>query len=456
LRNRPEFIEIYLASAMLGAIFVPVNFRLAPPELAYTLRNSGPKIFICGEGEMEAAADLDLGRQQPPVLMAGVDLRSPVPKILDYHSETDSFKGQKPDRWIGPEDPDDPQAIMYTSGTTGEPKGAVLTHRKTFFNCLNADIYFKLHSDDRMLIILPLFHSGGLFIQSSPTLYKGGTIILHPGFDPLKVYRDIERYKVTKFLGVPTMYKVLLDVDPEMRGDLSSLEVCTIGGEKTTTDLLARCRKAHFPLRQIMGQTETSILLWASQDDFIDRPGTVGKPVFHSEVAVFDGDGRRVKAGEIGEIVVRGPTMMQTYWQDPDKTREVIKNGWLHTGDLARMDEEGYFYIVDRARDMYISGGENVYPAEVERALRNHPGVEDVAVIGIPDEKWGETGHAFVIRQSGSNMTGQDLAAFCEGRLARYKWPKKITFCDDFPRTYMGKVRKNALRHLLTEGEIFS
>jgi fatty-acyl-CoA synthase len=335
---------------------------------------------------------------------------------------------------------------MYTSGTTGRPKGAVLTHRKTFFNCLNADIFFKLHFDDIMLIILPLFHSGGLFIQASPVLYKGATMIIHPKFSPLKAFGDIERFRVTKFLGVPTIYKSLLSVARSERASISSLKVSAIGGEKTTHELLVLCKEAGFPVRQIMGQTETSILLWASEEASLSKPGTVGRPVFHAEVNLVDRHGRPVKPGEVGEIVVRGSIMMKEYWQDPVRTEETIRHGWLHTGDLAHTDEEGYFYLVDRAKDMYISGGENVYPAEVERVLRGHPGVEDAAVIGVGDDQWGEVGHAFVIKKEGFDLKADDLVHFCKGRLARYKWPKKVTFTLSFPRTSLGKVRKASLR----------
>jgi fatty-acyl-CoA synthase len=310
---------------------------------------------------------------------------------------------------------------------------------------LNADIFFKLHFDDVMLVVLPLFHSGGLFIQASPMIYKGATMVIHPRFDAKLTFSDIERYKVTKFLGVPTVYRSLLQVSPEERGDMSSLQVCAIGGEKTTPELLRQCSGAGFPLRQIMGQTETSILLWASEEDSLRKPGTVGRPVFHAEVEIVDRAGRRVAPGEVGEIVVRGSIMMKEYWQDPVRTEETIKNGWLYTGDLAKKDEEGYFYLVDRAKDMYISGGENVYPAEVERVLREHPDIDEVAVVGVPDEIWGEIGVAYVISRRDRPITAEDLAGFCNGRLARYKWPKKVVMCTDFPRTSLGKVRKNLL-----------
>jgi fatty-acyl-CoA synthase len=447
MENCPEFVELYIACSRLGAIFVPVNFRLAAPELDYTLRNSRPRLFIFGSACTETVMDLNLNHRRPLMELACLGGTPPSSDILSYDSGVEEFSGRRPflTKSLGPADPEEPQVIMYTSGTTGRPKGAVLSYRKTFFNCLNADIFFKLHFDDIMLVVLPLFHSGGLFIQASPTLYKGATMVIHPRFDAATVYADIERFRITKFLGVPTVYRALLRVEVGGRGDLSSLQVCAIGGEKTTHDLLMRCREAGFPLRQIMGQTETSILLWASEEASIQKPGTVGRPVFHAEVNLLDRDGRPVKPGEVGEIVVRGSIMMKEYWQDPVRTEETIKNGWLRTGDLARMDEEGYFYLVDRAKEMYISGGENVYPAEVEKVLREHPLIEDIAIVGVPDDVWGEVGKAFVIPKPGATLPAEEVIAFCIGRLARYKWPKLVTFCEDFPRTSLGKVRKSML-----------
>lgn len=447
LKNCLEFMELFLACARLGAIFVPLNFRSAAAEVDYFLKNSCPRLIVFGSEFTDTVDKLDFKNKMPMMLLSAVGEVSTRPGVLNYNAESAVFEGQKPllTDSLGPTDPEEPQVIMYTSGTTGLPKGAVLSHRKTFFNCLNADIFFKLHFDDIMLILMPLFHSGGLFIQASPTIYKGATMVIHSKFDPCKFYQDIERYKVSKFLGVPTVYKALINVDPQERGDISSLKVCAGGGEKTTLDLFKKCREAGLAFRQVMGQTETSILLWASEEDSFQKPGTVGRPVFHAEVNIVDKNGRPVKPGEVGEIVVKGSIMMKEYWQDPARTEETIKNDSLYTGDLARMDEDGYFFLVDRVKDMYITGGENVYPAEVERVLKELPEIEEIAIVGIPDETWGEVGHAFVIRKPEANLNAEDIINFCKTHLAGFKCPRKITFCEEFPRTFLGKVLKREL-----------
>jgi fatty-acyl-CoA synthase len=448
LGNCPEFLELFLACSKLGAIFVPVNFRLAAPELDYTLTHSRPRLFVFGNKYAETVLSLDPNSSRPLTLLAAIPQCSYSNEVLDYRTESVACDGQNPFLTVSmaPATPEEPQVIMYTSGTTGHAKGAVLSHRKTFFNCLNADIFFKLHADDVMLIVLPLFHSGGLFIQASPVIYKGATMVIHSKLDPPQVYEDIRKYRVTKFLGVPTVYQSLVGAESADRATFASLKVCAIGGEKLTPELMTQFKDAGFSLRQIMGQTETSILLWASEEDAYRKPGSLGRPVFHAEVKIVDRQGRPCEPGQVGEIIVRGSIMMTEYWQDPVKTEETIRGGWLHTGDLARMDEDGYFYLIDRARDMYISGGENVYPAEIERVLRVHPVIEDIAVVGVSDETWGEVGYAFVIQKPGADLTAEDVIGFCDRKLARYKWPKQVFFEKDFPRTALGKVRKNILR----------
>ncbi|MBW2063515.1 MAG: long-chain fatty acid--CoA ligase [Deltaproteobacteria bacterium] len=448
LKNSPEFMELYLACSRVGIIFVPINFRSAEAELKYFLENCEPRLFIFGSEFKDTVTKAGIKDTVPRLLLCTLGKTGNQGEFLDFNLEIGAFNGQRPDveGSKGPSDPEEAHVIMYTSGTTGKPKGAVLSHRKTFFNCLNADIFFKLDFDDIMLIVLPLFHSGGLFIQATPTLYKGATMIIYPKFDPNRAREDIQKYRVTKFLGVPTVYKSLLQAWNAEKPIFSSLKICAIGGEKVTPEFMTQFREMGLPLRHVMGQTETSILLWASEDEVLRKPGSVGRPVFHSQVTILNKQGRPCKPGEIGEIVVRGTIMMNEYWRDPERTQGTIRNGWLHTGDLARMDEDGFYYLVDRAKDMYISGGENVYPAEVERVLREHPRIEDVAVVGVPDEKWGEVGHVFVICKGGCSLKSEDILSFCEGRLARFKWPKKFTFCKEFPRTDLGKVKKGLLR----------
>ncbi|KMY66123.1 long-chain fatty acid--CoA ligase [Desulfocarbo indianensis] len=454
LDNCPEFIELYLACARLGAIFVPFNFRLATPEIDYLLVNCRPRLFVFRDALAEKIAPLNLANYQPPLAAAVVGQKTVDHRVLDYANTTARFNGEKPfvTSSIGPSDPEEPQVIMYTSGTTGHPKGSVLTYKKTFFNCLNANIFFKASYDDIMLLILPLFHSGGLFIQLTPMLYHGGTILLHHRFDPGRAYADIQRHRVTKFLGVPTVYRALLDVPAGERGDLSSLRVCAIGGEQVTPELLRACRDAGLACRQIMGQTETSILLWASEEESLAKPGTVGRPVFHAEVRLVAEDGSLASQGQVGEIVARGPVVMKEYWRDPKRTEDAMSGGWLHTGDLGRSDEEGYYYLMDRARDMFISGGENVYPAEVERVLKLHPAVAEAAVVGVPDPKWGEVGHAFVILHADAGVEAEALHDHCRDHLAAYKVPHRIAFVKEFPRTPLGKVRKFLLLEKARQG----
>ncbi len=448
LENCPEFIELYLACARLGAIFVPLNFRLMPTEIDYLIKHSAPRLFVFSHKFQKTVDALEHSSYRPPLLMAVVGGTERSAIFEDYRESTGSFDGQMPfvTSSMGPADPEEPHVIMYTSGTTGRPKGAVLSHRKTFFNCLNAEIFFQLSFDDCMLVVLPMFHSGGLFIQVSPSLYKGATLLVHRRFDPVQTYEDISRFRVTKLLGVPTVFRSLMKVDESVRGDMSSLKVCAIGGEKVTPELLDECWNGGFPLRQVMGQTETSILLWASEEESLRKPGTVGRPVFHSEVTLKDAQGRRVGPNKVGEIVVRGSIMMKEYWRDPVQTEQIFAGGWLRTGDLARMDEDGYYYLVDRAKDMYISGGENVYPAEVERVLKQCEGVEDAAVIGIPDDRWGEVGCAFVLLKEGMRVSNKSLVMYCRDRLAKYKVPAKFVFCKDLPRTPLGKIRKFLLK----------
>jgi len=447
LYNSNQYLEAYFAISRIGAIAVPLNYRLAAPELEYLLNDCGAESLILDEEFVPTVAKL---RPRIPVKRGhylGVGNALPQwAKSLEAAAAGHSSEAPRFSWDVGEEDA---HVIMYTSGTTGLPKGAVLPHRKTFYNCLNADIFFELEPNNTMLIVIPLFHSAGLFITASSMYYRGGTVVLHRRFDPGRVMEDIQRYRVNKFLAITTMYNFILQQPNLEDYDISSLETCYIGGERVPPSLIQAYREHGLVLRQVFGLTETSILLWTKGQDVIRKPGTVGKPVFHGEIRLVDPEGRDVRIGEVGEIVARGPILMKGYWNSPELTNQTIRDGWLHTGDLARMDEEGCFYIVDREKDMYISGGENVYPAEIEKIYAAHPKVFEVAVIGVPDEKWGQVGKVFIVPKKGVSMTEEEAIRYCEDKLARYKIPRSCQFMDALPKTETGKIRKSALKEIV-------
>lgn len=443
-RNRPEFLEIYFACAKTGLIFVPLNFRLAPPEVAYQLRDSGLRVLF-----FDQALDSLIHKSRPFLSgevpqTIGMDpipssSRSPYEAILQNHPDQEPLLPEEAVNW------DTPQMIMYTSGTTGIPKGALLSHQKTLFNTLNAQIYFDLYSQDIMLSVLPLFHSGALNIMTVPTLYAGGKIILQPRFDPQRFLSLIESHKVTQTLLMPTMMNTLLKETRPEAYDLSSLRSMLVGGEPVSADLMHQAQDRGLPVRQIFGQTESSIQLWVPPEKARQKAGAIGLPVFHGQVRVVNKKGQTVLPGEIGEIIVKGPIQMMGYWRSPQETKKVIKDGWLYTGDLGRIDQEGYVYLVDRKKDMYISGGENVYPAEVEKILLTHPKILEAAVIGVPDEKWGRAGRAFIRLKKGESLPYQEMVLFLKDKIASYKIPKSLEVTTDLPKTASGKIKKRIL-----------
>lgn len=441
-RNRPEFLEIYFACAKTGAIFVPLNFRLASPELAFQISDSGMKILFFHSGfyELVENSQRDLPQEPPCNILLGKKILScENPHYEDFMDNEPEAEPLFPDEFITL---DSAQMIMYTSGTTGRPKGALLSHKKTLFNTLNAQIYFDLYSKDVMLLVLPLFHSGGLNIMAVPTLYAGGKIVLRERFDPTEFLELIETHKVTQTMLVPTMLNTILKEARPEDYNLKTLRSVLIGGEPASAGLVHEAQDRGLPVRQIFGQTETSIELWVPEGAARNKAGAVGLPVFHGNVLVVNGMGEPVRPGEIGEIVVKGPIQMMSYWNFKDETKEVLKNGWLHTRDLGRLDEDGFFYAVDRMGDMYISGGENVYPAEVEKALLGHPKIFEVAVIGMPSEKWGKTGHALIRCKKGEMIDIDEVVAFLGDKVAAYKIPKTMAIVDKFHKTASGKIKK--------------
>ena len=342
---------------------------------------------------------------------------------------------------------DDPQMIMYTSGTTGIPKGALMSHGKTLFNTLNAQIYYDLTSKDVMLVVMPLFHSGGLNICALPILYQGGTAVIESSFNPKETLALIEKHRITTGLVVPTMLNFFLKKGGIDNFDLSSLRLLMVAGEPLPVALIKECEKRGFCIRQLFGQTETSIQLCQMPNERDGKKiGSVGRSVFHADIRLVDEKGKDARPNEVGELIIKGPTLMLGYWNNPEETRKTIRDGWLYTGDLAKMDDEGYVYIVDRARDVIISGGENIYPAELERVYAGNPKILEAAVIGVPDEKWGEVGKALIALKDGESMTEEEAIDFLKGKLAKYKLPKLVEFTEEFPKTASGKIKKAELK----------
>ncbi|MBA4392629.1 MAG: long-chain fatty acid--CoA ligase [Desulfobacca sp.] len=443
-RNSPEFLEIYFACAKTGMIFVPLNFRLAPPEVAYQLNDSRLRVLFF---DLELAPLIEKSRpflsiEVPQTIGLGSIPSDSSPlyeALIQDQSDLEPLLPEDTVTW------DTAQMIMYTSGTTGTPKGVLLSHQKTLFNTLNAQIFFDLYSKDIMLSVLPLFHSGALNIMTVPTLYAGGKIVLQSRFIPQEFLNLIEQHRVTQTILVPTMLNTLLKEARPEEHDLSSLRTMLVGGEPVSIDLMHQALDRGLPVRQIFGQTESSIQLWVPPERAREKAGAAGLPVFHGEVRVVNHQGQKVPTGEVGEIIVKGPIQMMGYWNAPEETEKVIKDGWLYTGDLGYLDRDGFFYLVDRKKDMYISGGENVYPAEIEKILLTHPSILEAAIIGVPDEKWGLAGRAFISLKKGATLHYEEMVLFLKDQIASYKIPKSMEIIIDLPKTASEKIKKRIL-----------
>jgi fatty-acyl-CoA synthase len=447
LGNRSGYLETVMAAARLAAIATPLNARLTAPELSGLLAHAAPRVLIHDEGDDARIAEACRSLPSPPQRIACGGSASGYERRLAQASPREA---------IEPVSPDDPMLLMYTSGTTGTPKGALLPHRKTLYNSLNAEGFFSLTSEDRVLVILPLFHSFGLKILALPALHAGASLFLHAHFDAVRSWRTVGEERISFFGAVPTQLAALreaLEAADEGAFDLRSLRFVFGAGAAVPVDLIRDFQRHGLVLQQGFGQTETSILCCLDARDAVRKAGSVGRPVRHAEVRVvtlasLESDPkqwRETAVGETGEIVVRGPITMLGYWKDPEATAQTLRGEWLRTGDLATRDEEGFLTLVGRARHMYISGGENVYPAEIERVYAEHPAVREIAVVGVPDEKWGEVGCAYVVPADGARVDADALRDWGSQRLARFKLPKRFLEVKELPRTETGKVQKHRL-----------
>ena len=438
-QNRGETLALLFACAELGAVFFPLNWRLAPAELRWQLEDCAARVLLVED----RFAELALGACPRLAIDAGPQAR---PADLDG-SDTGSQL-------------DAPWQLMYTSGSTGRPKGALLSHRQVHWNAINTILACDLDRSSSTLTFAPLFHTGGLNCLSTPLLHRGGRVVLTPGLDAAQALALIGGEGISHLMGVPTIYQLLADHPDFAQTDLSCVRDALCGGAPLSVQLLERYKVRGIPLRQGFGLTEVgpncfSMPAAQSRARMLDQPDNptagpagscVGLPIHHIEARISRPDGSRAAPGEAGELWLRGPVVCSGYWNRPDATAASIVDGWFRTGDVLSQDADGYYYVRGRLKEMFISGGENVYPAEVESALQQCPGVALAAVLGVPDARWGEVGYAFIETQPGHSLDADQLLLNLRGHLARFKLPKHFAFSAALPRTASGKLDKGALR----------
>lgn len=451
--NRVEFLEAYFAAAKSGVILVPLGTKLTPKELEFILRDAGVKALLYAGSFAETVRVL----QRCVELDHWIALDDPTGPGDERYAELHR-RGSASSIPLPPCGAEDTCFLMYTSGTTGRPKGVIVPHRMISWNAMNTMACWQLRETDVSPVFTPLYHAGGIEAFIPPIFAIGGTIVLHDGFDAAEVLRTIESERCTVALGVPTIYRMLLDHPDFEKTDLSHLRWLISGGAPLPVGLVEEYRERGVVLRQGYGLTEVGVNCFAmSSDEAIAHAGAIGRPMMFTEARLVDEDGQDVEDGQVGELCLRGPHVSGGYWNNAQATAAAYdEQGYFHTGDLARRDEHGLVSIVGRRTDMYISGGVNVYPPEIEAELLLHEQVEDVAVVGVPHPKWGETGVAFVLPRAGAadrqEPLRESLSQLLRGRLAKYKLPRELVLVEELPRTAYGKVKKGELRQAYVDG----
>lgn len=439
--NHPSFVETLFATATIGAIFVPLNTRLAAPEIEFALEDSGASTLVLHED----LRDLARAGSWPTGVTRRIVVNGPAgDAVEEYESVLLSGAASAIDAAVTL---DDPAIILYTSGTTGHPKGAVLTHGNLTWNCFNAIVDYGVTTAERVLLISPMFHVASLSMGALPVLLQGGSVIVHEKFDPGAVLRTVQEERITMLSGVPTTFQMLQEHPDWDTTDLSSLLHLTCGGSTMPERMLEAYEERGLAFSCGYGMTETSPGATAMPTRTSrEKMGSSGVSHFFTDVKIVGEDHAEVSPGEVGEIWVRGPNVIKEYWRRPDATAAAFVDGWFRSGDLGYFDADGYIFISDRLKDMIISGGENIYSAEVEGRIMEISDIAAVALIGIPDQKWGELPMAIVALKPGASLEPEAITQHLTGRLAKYKIPKRIVFVDELPRTASGKVRKADLR----------
>ena len=441
--NSSDTMDIIFATWRIGAVHLALNFRLTASELDFIIGNAEPNVLIY-DTDLQATVDAltvevdhvveTTGTGEESAFEAAIRDQSPVMEMVEL-------------------EPDDQCMLMYSSGTTGLPKGVIITHGMMLWAQYNASSSMYCSKDMVSMTVMPLFHIGGLQVFTCPALFNGGVAIILRVFDPgltLDVFSDPE-LGITHFLGVPAIFNALRDHPKNREADFSKIKVMLAGAEAVPEALVNWWYERGVVIQEGYGMTENvASCVVLGYDDVPGKVGSAGKPLKHTQIKIMKEDGTEAAAGESGELWCRGPVVTPGYWRRPDANEETFVDGWLRTGDIGSMDADGYIYIEDRLKDMYISGGENVYPAEIENILYQLQDIREVAVIGVPDERWGETGCAVVALQDGADLTAEAILAHCRDKLARFKHPNHVVFVDALPRNATGKVLKFELRKSVT------
>lgn len=425
------YVVLFVAAQKTGLILVPLNYRLASAELAYQLNITNPKLLIA------SSSFENLLREANP-FKESIQLLEGIEEESKNRNWDHSFS-------IIPVEENDPIFILFTSGTTGFPKGAMYTHKMLYWNSINTAMSLIINSDSRTINCMPPFHTGGWNVLLTPFLHHGGYSCLIKKFDARTILKLLEEEQATLFMGVPTMLKMMADEAYFAKADLSSLHYIIVGGEPMPIPLIEKWHEKGIFIRQGYGMTEVGPNLTSlHQKDAIRKKGSIGKPNFYVKTKIVNALGEELPPNEGGELLIQGPMVTPGYWQNKEATQKAIQEDWFYTGDMAKKDVEGYLFIIDRIKNMFISGGENVYPAEVERVLVEHPNVKEVVVIGVEDEKWGEVGKAFVVKEG--VVTAEMLQTYCRSKLAKFKVPKYYEFLEELPKNDTGKLNRRALK----------
>lgn len=437
--NRLEYIYILFAAQKLGAILVPINFRLSAKEINFILQDCQPRVLFY---------DLEMEQMVKEITSSFSDLyicRLDEPDGSDGEYSQMTAQVAIPNLPPVQNDPESIWLILYTGGTTGFPKGVMLSQRMVTWNAINTIVSWQLRDLDIAPVFTPFFHTGGLNVLTTPLIYLGGTIIISKNFAAAKALEIITREKVTIIFMIPTMFQMLAQEPAFETTGFESVRICISGGAPCQSNIYQTYKAKGLAFKQGYGLTEAGPnCFYLHPDDLERKQGSVGKSVFHSETKIIDDNGQQVSNG-VGEILIRGDHLCSGYWHKQEATASAFSDGWLHTGDIGRRDEEGYYYIVGRKKEMIISGGENIYPVEVESVLYEHPSIDEAAVVGIPHEKWGEVPKAFIVLKPGTSLNEKEVITYCRNRLAGYKVPKHVEFRTELPHSAAGKILKREL-----------